>query len=54
MNNKDWTPEELELKEALNKLYESDTREPSRPLDLSFMEAPEKQSFFKRKGSFNS
>lgn len=49
MDKKDWTPEELELKETLNKLYENDTRMPSKPLDLSFMnEAAEKKSGKKR------
>lgn len=38
MNKKDWTPEELQLKAALDKLYETDTRVPSKLLDLSFME----------------
>ncbi len=49
MDKKDWTPEELELKEALNKLYESDTREPSEPLDLSFMNEPVKVASVKRR-----
>ena len=43
MNNNDWTPEELELKEALNKAYENSTYEPSKPLDLSFMDEPQKK-----------
>ena len=43
MNNNDWTPEELELKEALNKVYENGTYEPSKPLDLSFMDEPQKK-----------
>lgn len=40
MNKKDWTPGETELKEALDKVYENDTRMPARPLDLSFMDNP--------------
>lgn len=40
MDKKDWTPGELELKEALDKVYENDTRMPSRPLDLSFIDNP--------------
>ncbi len=40
MDKKDWTPGELELKEALDKVYENDTRMPARPLDLSFMDNP--------------
>lgn len=49
MDKKDWTPEELELKEALKKLYGSDTREPSEPLDLSFMNEPVKAESVKRR-----
>lgn len=40
MDKKDWTPGETELKEALDKVYENDTRMPARPLDLSFMDNP--------------
>ena len=49
MDNKDWTPEELELKEALNKLYATDTSKPPKPLDLSFMKETEKEKAAKRR-----
>lgn len=52
MDKKDWTPEELELKEALNKLYETDTRTPSKPLDLSFMDEPVQKKKIKRRRCF--
>lgn len=40
MSKTDWTPGEFKIKEALDKVYENDTRMPSRPLDLSFMDEP--------------
>lgn len=49
MNKQDWTPEELELKEALNKLYETDTRVPPKPLDLSFMNESAENTSVKRR-----
>lgn len=42
MDKRDWAPEELKLKEAIDKLYETDKRTPSKPLDLSFMDEPMK------------
>lgn len=39
----DFTPEDLQFKDALKKLYETDNREPSRPLDLSFMDEEPKR-----------
>lgn len=45
MNN-DWSPNEKKIKMALDELYKTDERKPSKPLDTSFMQASIKRNWF--------